>query len=181
MYRLVQVLKAKNAFLRALTVRHLTEDDYKKQGEARWTEITSEYETTSLVVGDLDFSNLSLRNRKGSQPPLPNGSTFPPLPPLPPPPPSPNGLSSPPLPPPPPSPYGLTSPPLPPPPPSPNGLTSPPLPPPPPPSNGSLSPPPPVQGEGMRGRETEYLFRAPPGSPPLESHTQTSTSLQCMG
>ena len=167
MYRLVQVLKAKNAFLRALTVRHLTEDDYKKQGEARWTEITSEYETTSLVVGDLDFSNLSLRNRKTSQPPLPNGSTFPPLPPLPPPPPSPNGLSS---------------PPLPPPPPSPNGLQSPPLPPPPPPSNGSLSPPPPpVQGEGMRGRETEYLFRAPAGSPPLESHTQTSTSLQCMG
>ena len=30
---LVQVLKAKNAFLKALTVRHLTEEDYRRRGE----------------------------------------------------------------------------------------------------------------------------------------------------
>ena len=29
----VQVLKAKNAFLKALTVRHLTEEDYRRRGE----------------------------------------------------------------------------------------------------------------------------------------------------
>ena len=75
----LKVLKAKKAFLKALAVRHLTAEDYRKQGEvtlslvivpqeriilcfclqARWKEISSDYHPTLLTVAEFDFSNLS--------------------------------------------------------------------------------------------------------------------------
>ena len=54
----LNVLKAKNKFLRALTVRHLTQADYRKEGEMQWEKITKAY-SPKLTFGNMDFSDLA--------------------------------------------------------------------------------------------------------------------------
>ena len=54
----VNVLKAKNAFLRALAIRHLTPADYRREGEIQWKEISENYSPT-LVFGNMDFTDLA--------------------------------------------------------------------------------------------------------------------------
>ena len=55
----LNVLKAKNKFLRALAVRHLTQADYRKEGEIQWENISDTY-SPKLTFGNMDFSDLAL-------------------------------------------------------------------------------------------------------------------------
>ena len=165
-------MKAKRAFLKALAVRHLTTEDYRKQGEARWTEISSDYQPTSLIVADFDFSHLSERVKKSARPVMRQessslSSTPPPASPPPPPPPPPplkNTPSSP-------------GPPTPPPPPS----SIPSSPPPPPPALSCTTPSPGIVETTELGRIISVRScRAETDSFPLDSPTPSSPGGKCL-
>ena len=77
--------------------------DYR---QARWKEISSDFQPTSLLVGDFDFSSLSVRKKRSvmTMTSSTDQVSEPPPPPPPPPPPKSNGIPSAPSPPPPPPP-----------------------------------------------------------------------------
>ena len=123
----VQVLKAKvnkeiklensylltfqNAFLKAIHVRHLTAEDYRRAGELLWKDCAENFSTERLIVAEMDFSDLykpyKIKEEQRAPPvPVSVASTHaggPPPPPPPLPPPAMNGSKSPPPPQPPPS------------------------------------------------------------------------------
>ena len=47
-----------NAFMKALAIRNLTTEDFKKEGEKQWEEISNKFEPTNLIVADIDFTEL---------------------------------------------------------------------------------------------------------------------------
>ena len=125
--------------MKALSVKHLTAEDFKREGAIIWEEICTNFEPTKLIVADADFTELykkSLDKKEtqeasslGGYPPPPSSLGG-----CPPPPPSPGGC-----PPPPPPPIKHIS----------SSVHQPPLPPPPPPAmsnnnlKSSMPPPPP--------------------------------------
>ena len=101
-----------NAFLKAIHVRHLTAEDYRREGELLWKDCADNFTTESLIVAEMDFSDIykSYKIKEEQRAPSVSaacppaggsGGSPPPPPPLPPP--ATNGSRSPPPPPPPPS------------------------------------------------------------------------------
>ena len=51
-----------NAFLKALTVKHLTAEDYKCEGEVLWKNISDNFNVDKLIVADMDFTDMLIHN-----------------------------------------------------------------------------------------------------------------------
>ena len=51
-----------NAFLKALTVKHLTAEDYKCEGEVLWKDISDNFNVDKLIVADMDFTDMLIHN-----------------------------------------------------------------------------------------------------------------------
>ena len=88
--------------MKAIHVRHLTAEDYRREGELLWKDYAENFTTESLIVAEMDFSDLyksykikeQQRAPPVSVPSSPSGGPPPPPPPLPPP--TMNGSKSPP-------------------------------------------------------------------------------------
>ena len=92
-----------NAFMKAIHVKHLTAEDYKREGDLLWRGFAENFTTENLIVAEMDFSDLyrcykAQEKERVSEPGTPARG-----PPPPPPPPPVNGSMSAPPPPPPPS------------------------------------------------------------------------------
>ena len=94
--------------MKAIHVRHLTAEDFRREGELLWRDFKENFTTESLIVAEMDFSDLykSYKTKiemtaSKSEPASSPAGGPPPPPPLPPP--AMNGSKSPPPPPPPPS------------------------------------------------------------------------------
>ena len=51
-----------NAFLKALTVKHLTAEDYKCEGEVLWKNISDNFNVDKLIVADMDFTDMLIHS-----------------------------------------------------------------------------------------------------------------------
>ena len=89
--------------MKAIHVKHLTAEDYKREGDLLWRGFAENFTTENLIVAEMDFSDLyrcykaQVKERVSEPGPAARG------PPPPPPPPPVNGSMSAPPPPPPPS------------------------------------------------------------------------------
>ena len=94
--------------MKAINVRHLTAEDFKREGELLWRDFEENFTTEGLIVADMDFGDLyksyktKIEEEASKSEPTPISAGGPPPPP-PLPPPAMNGSKSPPPPPPPPS------------------------------------------------------------------------------
>ena len=53
--------------MKALSIKHLTAEDYKKEGEIQWEDICKNFEPANLIVADIDFTELYVESSKKSQ------------------------------------------------------------------------------------------------------------------